>query len=148
MTRNGSVSPVQNIHPNPAKTSSYFDKTRKLAILKVYNRAYYVDRLVKLNILLVHVARNTIVSKTVSNNVDRVSFDGGKCRDRKGEIKVKRREGGERHVGLNDNVLEASQFLQEYNEQASDMCYRVKAAQWAYSTNLTEYNKAKMVTVL
>ncbi|XP_046681921.1 angiotensin-converting enzyme-like [Homalodisca vitripennis] len=48
------------------------------------------------------------------------------------------------HVGLNDNVLEASQFLQEYNEQASDMCYRVKAAQWAYSTNLTEYNKAKM----
>lgn len=46
---------------------------------------------------------------------------------------------------VSEEVSEATQFLREYGEQAADMCYRVKAAQWAYSTNITNPNKIRMV---
>ncbi|XP_054281333.1 angiotensin-converting enzyme-like [Macrosteles quadrilineatus] len=45
---------------------------------------------------------------------------------------------------LNENVGEAMQFLREYEDQAADMCFRVKTAQWTYSTNITDFNKMRM----
>ncbi|XP_023012858.2 angiotensin-converting enzyme [Leptinotarsa decemlineata] len=45
----------------------------------------------------------------------------------------------------NTNVNEAIQFLREYDSEASEMCFRVNAAQWQYSTNMTDLLKRKMV---
>ncbi|KAG5890660.1 hypothetical protein JTB14_034948 [Gonioctena quinquepunctata] len=47
--------------------------------------------------------------------------------------------------GTNINLQDAIQFLREYNQEASEMCFRVNAAQWQYSTNMTDLLKRKMV---
>lgn len=38
-----------------------------------------------------------------------------------------------------------SQFLMEWEDEASEMCYQSNTATWNYITNLTEFNKNKMV---
>lgn len=38
-----------------------------------------------------------------------------------------------------------SQFLMEWEDEASEMCYQATMATWNFITNLTEYNKNKMV---
>lgn len=43
------------------------------------------------------------------------------------------------------NLGEALQFLREYDSEASRMCFRVSSAQWIYSTNMTDYNKRRMI---
>ncbi|ERL92420.1 hypothetical protein D910_09734 [Dendroctonus ponderosae] len=47
--------------------------------------------------------------------------------------------------GSNVKLGEALQFLREYDTEASNMCFRVSSAQWAYSTNMTDYNKRRMI---
>ncbi|KAJ8924306.1 hypothetical protein NQ315_007099 [Exocentrus adspersus] len=47
--------------------------------------------------------------------------------------------------GTNTNLDEAVKFLQEYDLEASETCLRVTSAQWAYSTNMTDLNKRRMV---
>ncbi|XP_017783079.1 PREDICTED: angiotensin-converting enzyme-like [Nicrophorus vespilloides] len=47
--------------------------------------------------------------------------------------------------GHNQNLGEALQFLREYDSEASGMCFRVSSAQWRYSTNMTDYNKRRMI---
>lgn len=47
--------------------------------------------------------------------------------------------------GSNTNLGQALQFLREYDKEASEMCFRVRSAQWNYSTNMTDYNKRKMI---
>ncbi|XP_049820777.1 angiotensin-converting enzyme-like isoform X2 [Aethina tumida] len=48
-------------------------------------------------------------------------------------------------MGSNANLGEALQFLREYDDEASNMCFRVGSAQWTYSTNMTDFNKRKMI---
>ncbi|PSN37551.1 Angiotensin-converting enzyme [Blattella germanica] len=43
------------------------------------------------------------------------------------------------------NLGEALQFLREYDREASGMCFRVTSAQWNYSTNITEFNRRRML---
>ncbi|XP_050305397.1 angiotensin-converting enzyme-like isoform X2 [Anthonomus grandis grandis] len=45
----------------------------------------------------------------------------------------------------NVNLDHALQFLREYDSEASGMCFRVSSAQWAYSTNMTDFNKRRMI---
>ncbi|KAG6444329.1 angiotensin-converting enzyme isoform X2 [Manduca sexta] len=40
------------------------------------------------------------------------------------------------------------QFLREYDREASGMCYRVTMSQWKFVTNITEYNRRRMVEEL
>ncbi|XP_047513996.1 angiotensin-converting enzyme-like [Pieris napi] len=51
-------------------------------------------------------------------------------------------------MGTNTNAAEAMQFLREYDREASGMCYRVTIAQWKFVTNITEYNRRKMLEEL
>ncbi|KAL1513127.1 hypothetical protein ABEB36_002587 [Hypothenemus hampei] len=48
-------------------------------------------------------------------------------------------------MGTKIQLEEALQFLREYDGEATDKCFRVSSAQWAYSTNMTDSNKRKMV---
>ncbi|KAF7283980.1 hypothetical protein GWI33_022798 [Rhynchophorus ferrugineus] len=47
--------------------------------------------------------------------------------------------------GFNTNLDDALRFLNEYDIEAANMCFRVSSAQWAYSTNMTDYNKRRMI---
>ncbi|KAL4718320.1 hypothetical protein ACJJTC_010926, partial [Scirpophaga incertulas] len=40
------------------------------------------------------------------------------------------------------------QFLREYDREASGMCYRVTISQWRFVTNITEYNRRRMLEEL
>ncbi|XP_047038254.1 angiotensin-converting enzyme-like [Helicoverpa zea] len=51
-------------------------------------------------------------------------------------------------MGVNTNSAEASQFLREYDREASGMCYRVTMSQWKFVTNITEYNRRRMMEEL
>ncbi|XP_045508385.1 angiotensin-converting enzyme-like isoform X2 [Colias croceus] len=51
-------------------------------------------------------------------------------------------------MGTNTNAAEAMQFLREYDREASGMCYRVTMSQWKFVTNITEYNRHKMLEEL
>ncbi|CAH0717042.1 unnamed protein product, partial [Brenthis ino] len=51
-------------------------------------------------------------------------------------------------MGVNTNVAEANQFLREYDREASGMCYRVTMSQWKFVTNITEYNRRRMLEEL
>ncbi|KAL3288649.1 hypothetical protein HHI36_003082 [Cryptolaemus montrouzieri] len=48
-------------------------------------------------------------------------------------------------VGTNVNLGEALQFLREYDLEASRMCFTVGTSQWIYATNMTDFNKRRMV---
>ncbi|KAI5630994.1 angiotensin-converting enzyme domain-containing protein [Phthorimaea operculella] len=54
----------------------------------------------------------------------------------------------ERESGVNTNAAEATQFLREYDREASSMCYRVTMSQWKFVTNITEYNRRRMLEEL
>lgn len=47
--------------------------------------------------------------------------------------------------GTNLNLTDALIFLREYDNEASDMCFRVTTAQWHYATNMTDFNKRRMI---
>lgn len=47
--------------------------------------------------------------------------------------------------GTNNNLGESLQFLREFDREASNMCTRVTTAQWKYATNMTDYNKRRMI---
>ena len=49
--------------------------------------------------------------------------------------------------GLNVNLGEALQFLREYDREGSIVCNRVMTAQWNFATNITDYNRRKMVNI-
>ncbi|KAF5304689.1 hypothetical protein FQA39_LY09466 [Lamprigera yunnana] len=49
------------------------------------------------------------------------------------------------YKGNNVNVGEALQFLQEYNNEAAEMCFRLNTARWNYATNMTDANKKRMI---
>nr|XP_026490653.1 angiotensin-converting enzyme-like [Vanessa tameamea] len=51
-------------------------------------------------------------------------------------------------MGVNTNSAEATQFLREYDREASGMCYRVTMSQWKFVTNITEYNRRRMLEEL
>ncbi|KAL0809525.1 hypothetical protein ABMA28_011062 [Loxostege sticticalis] len=51
-------------------------------------------------------------------------------------------------MGVNTNSAEAMQFLREYDREASGMCYRVTMSQWRFVTNITEYNRRRMLEEL
>ncbi|XP_049882463.1 angiotensin-converting enzyme-like [Pectinophora gossypiella] len=51
-------------------------------------------------------------------------------------------------MGVNTNSAEATQFLREYDREASGMCYRVTMSQWKFVTNITEYNRRRMMEEL
>ncbi|XP_045782320.1 angiotensin-converting enzyme-like isoform X2 [Maniola jurtina] len=51
-------------------------------------------------------------------------------------------------MGMNTNAAEATQFLREYDREASGMCYRVTMSQWKFVTNITEYNRRRMLEEL
>ncbi|KAL4719714.1 hypothetical protein ACJJTC_006913 [Scirpophaga incertulas] len=51
-------------------------------------------------------------------------------------------------MGVNSNAAEAMQFLREYDREASGMCYRVTISQWRFVTNITEYNRRRMLEEL
>ncbi|XP_073964736.1 angiotensin-converting enzyme-like [Choristoneura fumiferana] len=51
-------------------------------------------------------------------------------------------------MGSNTNAAEASQFLREYDREASGMCYRVTISQWKFVTNITESNRRRMLEEL
>ncbi|XP_048477778.1 angiotensin-converting enzyme [Plutella xylostella] len=51
-------------------------------------------------------------------------------------------------MGSNTNAAEAMQFLREYDREASGMCYRVTMSQWRFVTNITEYNRRRMLEEL
>ncbi|CAH0404343.1 unnamed protein product [Chilo suppressalis] len=51
-------------------------------------------------------------------------------------------------MGVNTNSAEALQFLREYDREASGMCYRVTISQWKFVTNITEYNRRRMLEEL
>ncbi|CAH0599911.1 unnamed protein product [Chrysodeixis includens] len=51
-------------------------------------------------------------------------------------------------MGVNTNSAEASQFLREYDREASGMCYRVTMSQWRFVTNITENNRRRMLEEL
>ncbi|XP_061381420.1 angiotensin-converting enzyme-like [Danaus plexippus] len=51
-------------------------------------------------------------------------------------------------MGVNTNAAEAAQFLREYDREASGMCYRVTMSQWKFVTNITEYNRRRMLEEL
>ncbi|CAG9794149.1 unnamed protein product [Diatraea saccharalis] len=40
------------------------------------------------------------------------------------------------------------QFLREYDREASGMCYRVTISQWKFVTNITDYNRRRMLDEL
>lgn len=42
---------------------------------------------------------------------------------------------------------DVAQFLLEWEDEASEMCYQVTDATWTYITNITEINKNKMVCI-
>ncbi|XP_042221531.1 angiotensin-converting enzyme-like isoform X2 [Homarus americanus] len=47
--------------------------------------------------------------------------------------------------GTNTNEVEAINFLRQYDREASIMCNRFMEASWDYNTNLTSFNKRKML---
>ncbi|KAK4885806.1 hypothetical protein RN001_002077 [Aquatica leii] len=47
--------------------------------------------------------------------------------------------------GTNVNLGEALQFLREYSNEGSEMCFRLNTARWNYATNMTEINKKRMI---
>lgn len=47
---------------------------------------------------------------------------------------------------LISDVEKAQKFLDEYNREAADMFYRAGLADWAYATNITDYNRNKSVS--
>ncbi|XP_034947061.1 angiotensin-converting enzyme-like [Chelonus insularis] len=47
--------------------------------------------------------------------------------------------------GLNLNLGEALQFLREYDREASIVCNKIMMAQWNFVTNITDYNRRKML---
>ncbi|KAB0805544.1 hypothetical protein PPYR_02514 [Photinus pyralis] len=47
--------------------------------------------------------------------------------------------------GTNTNLVDALQFLREYNNEGSEICFRVNTARWNYATNMTDTNKKRMV---
>ncbi|XP_063230268.1 angiotensin-converting enzyme-like isoform X2 [Bacillus rossius redtenbacheri] len=47
--------------------------------------------------------------------------------------------------GANTNVAEAEQFLDDYEREATDKCFRVKQAQWLFSTNVTDFHRRHML---
>ncbi|XP_075988484.1 angiotensin-converting enzyme-like isoform X2 [Anticarsia gemmatalis] len=51
-------------------------------------------------------------------------------------------------MGVNTNSAEATQFLREYDREASGMCYRVTMSQWKFVTNITDYNRRRMLEEL
>ncbi|XP_059062532.1 angiotensin-converting enzyme-like [Achroia grisella] len=51
-------------------------------------------------------------------------------------------------MGTNTNTADAVQFLREYDREASGMCYRVTMSQWKFVTNITEYNRRRMLEEL
>ncbi|CAH2237878.1 angiotensin-converting enzyme-like [Pararge aegeria] len=51
-------------------------------------------------------------------------------------------------MGVNTNAAEATQFLREYDREASGMCYRVTMSQWKFVTNITEHNRRRMLEEL
>ncbi|KAG7169290.1 Angiotensin-converting enzyme-like 5 [Homarus americanus] len=48
-------------------------------------------------------------------------------------------------LGTNTNEVEAINFLRQYDREASIMCNRFMEASWDYNTNLTSFNKRKML---
>ncbi|XKL65405.1 hypothetical protein PGB90_008825 [Kerria lacca] len=46
-----------------------------------------------------------------------------------------------------NTLNDVSQFLIEWEDDGSDMCYQMTSATWNYITNLTEYNKNKMLEI-
>lgn len=40
---------------------------------------------------------------------------------------------------------EALQYLREYDKEASEVCFRVSSSQWNYATNMTDFNKRRMI---
>ena len=46
---------------------------------------------------------------------------------------------------LNTDIDDAIQFLKEYDKMAADMEYEAGLVDWAYSTNITEYNRERQV---
>ncbi|XP_063977804.1 angiotensin-converting enzyme-like [Diachasmimorpha longicaudata] len=56
------------------------------------------------------------------------------------------RDGDGRYTeGLNINLGEALQFLREYDREASSVCTRTMMTQWNFATNITDYNRRKML---
>ncbi|KAL7286356.1 hypothetical protein TKK_0019313 [Trichogramma kaykai] len=47
--------------------------------------------------------------------------------------------------GLNVNLGEALQFLREYDQEGSAVCTKVMTAQWNFATNMSDYNRRKML---
>jgi peptidyl-dipeptidase A len=44
------------------------------------------------------------------------------------------------------NLGEALQFLREYDREGSIVCNKVMTAQWNFATNITDFNRRKMVS--
>ncbi|KAK9873973.1 hypothetical protein WA026_002324 [Henosepilachna vigintioctopunctata] len=47
--------------------------------------------------------------------------------------------------GINTNLGDALQFLREFDSEASRLCFTVGTSQWTYATNMTDFNKRRMV---
>lgn len=47
--------------------------------------------------------------------------------------------------GTNGSLDDALHFLREYDKSASEMCFRVASTQWNYSTNMTDFNRRRMI---
>ncbi|MPC84409.1 Angiotensin-converting enzyme [Portunus trituberculatus] len=47
--------------------------------------------------------------------------------------------------GTNTNENEAVSFLRQYDVEASVMCNRFMEASWDFNTNVTDFNRRKMV---
>ena len=47
--------------------------------------------------------------------------------------------------GLITDLEEAKQFLTEYDRFAADILYQANLAEWAYATNITDYNRDQQV---
>lgn len=47
--------------------------------------------------------------------------------------------------GTNVNLGDALQFLREFDVEASRICFSVGTTQWSYATNITDFNRRRMV---
>lgn len=50
------------------------------------------------------------------------------------------------YLFFQNQIDDVSQFLIDWENNATDMCYQVTEATWSYITNITEHNKNKLVT--
>ena len=50
--------------------------------------------------------------------------------------------------GLITDINAARQFLTEFDRQVTDLEYRVGLVDWAYSTNITDYNRERQVKMI